>query len=156
MPIPKYTARTTLAAEIARVDRQRFNEAVADGFYTCAPKTVRGKVRRFEVNDIVTLWVYGRLLNKGMSQRVAGRSACELHALLVQFPETERAVQVTNSFGSHVWFRPEDFDFDSTHMGGADIEDFHVWSLKNKRNQFIAELREEARTLGRDEEDEDE
>jgi len=152
MPIPTLKARTALATELARVNRQRFNEAVAEGFYPCAPPTVRGATRVFDVNDIVTLRVYGRLLDGGTTPRAAGTIACGLRDLLRQHPEAERVVYVELSMGSPSWLLAEEFDRDATHLSGLDIVSFREWRLKYTRDRIVFDLREEAATLGRDDE----
>ncbi|AWM88626.1 hypothetical protein [Microvirga sp. 17 mud 1-3] len=154
MTIPNLKARTALATDLAFVNRQRFNEAVAEGFYPCAPKTVRGSTRLFDVNDIVTLRIYGRLLDEGMVPRSAGLMACGLRTLLAQYPEIDRAVYVTNSLGSPVWLRAEDFDRDATHMSGIDIVSVREWFLKYTRERIIHELQEEANIVGSDDDNE--
>ncbi|GJE46187.1 hypothetical protein [Methylobacterium soli] len=146
----KLKARTALATEIALVNRQRFNEAVAEGFYPCAPSTVRGATRLFDVNDIVTLRIYGRLLDEGMIPRSAGQVACGLRTLLAQHPDAERVVHVTTSMGSPVWLRADEFDRDATDMSGTDIVSAREWYLKYTRGRVIRDLEEESNALGSD------
>ncbi len=70
---------TTIAAcRIANVDRQRFNEYVAGGDYQCAPPTIAGRARRFDENDTIALWVFGKLIYGGMKPLSAGFLACQL------------------------------------------------------------------------------
>jgi hypothetical protein len=151
MVIPNLKARTALAAEIAGVDRQRFNEAVAEDFYPCAPRTVRGAARVFTVNDILTLWVYGRQLDEGVPPRKAGRVACGLSELLAEYPEADRVVYITNSYGASVWHLSHDLPIENRRMGGGDIVSVKEWFLGPVRMRVIRELEEEANTLGGDE-----
>lgn len=148
MAISTLKARTALAAEIAMVHRQRFNEAVAEGFYPCAPATIRGATRVFDVNDIVTMRIYGRLLDRGVVPRSAGIVACGLRDLLHQYPELETAVYVQASLGSPVWLRLENFDSTATRISGGDVVSFETWLLKNTRKRIIHDLQEEAAVLG--------
>lgn len=69
--------RSNIATRIARLDRQRFNEAVASGFYQCAPSTAIRSVRLFEEDDLVALFVFARLIDLGLPSRRAGDLACE-------------------------------------------------------------------------------
>ena len=69
--------RAPLACRIARVDRDRFNEAVAKGDYPCAPKPGHGRTREFAIHEVIGLFVYGRLIESGTSPRNAGHLACE-------------------------------------------------------------------------------
>jgi hypothetical protein len=142
-------ARTALAAQIAGIDRQRFNEAVAEGFYPCAPPTTKGATRHFDLNDIVTLTVYRELTQAGAVPRAAGAIACGLRDLLRQFPDCERAVYVVPSLGGPAWQRAEDFNYSATHFDrgenmSADIVHFTEWRLHVMRER-IAHYLEKAR-----------
>lgn len=150
MPIPNLKARTAVATEIAMVNRQRFNEAVAEGFYPCAPKTVRGATRVFDVNDIVALRVYGRLLDEGMIPRAAGQMACDLRTLLAQYPEIDRAVCVTASMGSPVWMPSDQLDRSHTFISGLDIVSVREFFLEFTRKRVIHELMELNSIVGPD------
>lgn len=146
-------ARTALAAQIARVNRQRLNEAIAEGFYPCAPDTVSGASRVFDVNDIVALRVYGHLLDEGVSPRFAGPMSCNLRDLLREHPAAERVVYVKDSFGSGMWLRLEDFDRDdefapSWSNARGDIVSFREWRLKFLRQRIVHELQEEVGGVG--------
>jgi hypothetical protein len=154
MPIPNLKARTALATKLAFVNRQRFNEAVAEGFYPCAPTTVRGSTRVFDVNDIVTLRIYGRLLDEGMVPRSAGAIVCGLRTLLAEHPEAERVVHVTTSMGSPVWLLSEHLNRDHEMMSGMDIVSVREWFLKFTRQRIIHELQEEANIVGSDDDNE--
>ena len=154
MALPKFKARTALATRIARVDRQRFNEAVAEEFYPCAPQTVRGSSRVFDVNDIVALWVYGRLVEEGMIPRKAGAVACELRALLKEYPEADRVVHVLDGFFSTIWLRREDLDPSAEFISGTNIFSAREWFLRFVRERVIHELEEEYNTLGPEDGDE--
>lgn len=67
---------------VARLDRPKFNQAVADDYYRCAPPTVAGSVRLFQEDDLVTLYVFARLLELGVLPRRAGQLACEFKSAL--------------------------------------------------------------------------
>lgn len=69
---------TGSAIEIARVNRDRFNEAVAAGFYPCAPQTRAGVARTFSEDDILALFVFGRLCAFGLAAKEAGPRACRV------------------------------------------------------------------------------
>ena len=75
MPITH--VRSTTAMRIVRLDKTKFNEAVADGFYNCAPATIRGSMRVFQVEQLVPLYFFARLLEFGLPARRAGQLACE-------------------------------------------------------------------------------
>ncbi|MEO1192389.1 MAG: hypothetical protein AAFY02_11575 [Pseudomonadota bacterium] len=79
--------RSKTAMEFARVDRQRFNDMVAAGKFPCAPRTARGQVRLFEVNDIVTLYIFGRLCDLGLTPPAAAHYACRFDDKIKHNPE---------------------------------------------------------------------
>lgn len=76
-----------VAAAIAGVDRRRFNEAVADGSYKCAPDTKARQRRFFSEADVLGMCVFERLFNSGMHKADAGRMACDV---LEHYQDAER------------------------------------------------------------------
>lgn len=83
----KYPAAA--ACRAARIDKQRFNEAVAAGRYPCAPPVKKGGTRSFTEDDVIALFVYARLVEQDMGTRVAGEIACSLREKLNQEPTAE-------------------------------------------------------------------
>lgn len=79
--------RGTLACEIAGIDKQRFNEAVSAGNFSCAPKVRKGGTRTFTEEDIIALFVYARLTEQEWPPRVAGSIACEVRSKLETSPD---------------------------------------------------------------------
>jgi hypothetical protein len=73
--------RTKKACEIARIDPARFNEAVHAGNYPCAPKTRAGAVRIFDLDQTVSLMIYGHLLAMSVTTERAGEIACSAYEL---------------------------------------------------------------------------
>jgi hypothetical protein len=78
----KTQVRSAVAMRVVNLDRQRFNEAVANNYYECAPSTVAGSVRLFKEDDLVALFVFARLLELNVLPRRAGQLACELKSSL--------------------------------------------------------------------------
>lgn len=74
------------ACALARIDNKRFNEAVAKNFYPCAPAAQRGSPRKFTEDDVVALFVYARLLDQDIPQRVAGLVACKVRSKIEEDP----------------------------------------------------------------------
>lgn len=91
------TMSSTYACEVASVNKQRFNEAVARGDYPCAPR-VEGRTRPFAARDVAGLWLYGHLTDDGIPPAKAGELACELVALLRQRPDLEEVALVRDAF----------------------------------------------------------
>jgi hypothetical protein len=77
-----YQIRSALATRLVNLDRLRFNEAVALGHYSCAPATLQGQSRIFDEDDLVTLYVFARLLERGFATRAAGNLACEFRSAM--------------------------------------------------------------------------
>lgn len=73
-----YFVRSGLAAKIAGLSIDRFNEAVAAGFYPCAPAARPGSPRLFAENDLVALCIYAQCISIGLAPREAGDLACKI------------------------------------------------------------------------------
>ncbi len=73
----KTRVRVALAMRIVNLDRIKFNEAVANDCYPCAPPTTQGASRVFSEDDLIVLYVFARLLELNVSLRTAGHLACE-------------------------------------------------------------------------------
>ncbi len=86
-----YLAATACA--LARINNKRFNEAVAKNFYPCAPAARRGSARKFTENDVVALFVFARLLEQDIPQRLAGQVACQVRSKIGKDPDADE-VQV--------------------------------------------------------------
>jgi hypothetical protein len=65
--------KAPIACQIANLDRSQLNEAIARGFYDCAPPTAKGSVRYFGLYDMVILTVFGQLIRLGLSLKDASR-----------------------------------------------------------------------------------
>ena len=94
--------KTALACELSKVDRMQFNEAVANGFYTCAPETTKGSTRIFDLDQTVALFIFGHLLKLGLSSRDAGGITCSLYETFSQtqsskFDAVARLVGITGA-----------------------------------------------------------
>ncbi len=74
----KRVVRTKLAMEIAGMNPLRFNDIVAAGHYRCAPPASPGKARRFREADLIGLYWFQRMVDQGMTVKVAGDIACRL------------------------------------------------------------------------------
>ncbi|MBT3779995.1 MAG: hypothetical protein HOF91_08265 [Rhodospirillaceae bacterium] len=114
MPI---RVRTALAARIARIDHQRYNEAVADDLYPCAPLTMKGSSRIFDSDDLLGLFIYGRLTTMGLPPRHAGRLACEAKGTLERNSEEERIVYVRSEADLHAMIPGSQYDPDHEKKG---------------------------------------
>ena len=75
------------ACALAGIDNKRFNEAVARDFYPCAPPARRGSARKFSEDDVVALFIYARLVEQEVHQRLAGQAACQVRSKIEENPE---------------------------------------------------------------------
>jgi hypothetical protein len=71
--------RAALACRVVNLDRVKFNDAVANKLYPCAPSTVGGSARLFTEEDLLPLYYFARLTEWGMPAGRAGRIACDLY-----------------------------------------------------------------------------
>lgn len=78
---------TTLACEIAQIDRDRFNEDVAAGHFKCAPETIPGRSRILDLYDTIALKFYSELLTSGATKQRAGRVACAVAKAARESPD---------------------------------------------------------------------
>lgn len=134
------TMSSTYACEVAFVNKQRFNEAVARGDYPCAPR-VEGRTRPFTARDVAGLWLYGHLTDEGIPPARAGELACKLVEVLRQYPDLEKVALVRDAFRRRWVVAPKDIDsLVSFSLGGSkpigvellDLEQVH----KNIAHQF--------------------
>jgi hypothetical protein len=78
----KRVVRTKLAMQIGGMEAQRFNEFVATGVYTCAPKTAAGTPRKFREPDLIALWWFNKMLGEDIKPGRAAYIACRLKTYL--------------------------------------------------------------------------
>lgn len=137
--------RTAAACRIAKIDRNRFNEAVAAGNYPCAPTTVPGASRLFAEDDILALYAYGRLLAFGFTPSHAGEYACRVHQALVQKPKV-KAVAVAFALNglkrTLLDERPDTLSRDNPVFERFEFE------IASMRKYVRAEMADEAEVLG--------
>ena len=83
------TFPATIALRIAGLDRMKFNDIVARGYYSCAPSAAPRSPRNFSEADIIALVALGRLIDSGVTPRYAGPFACEVLTALRYNPNTK-------------------------------------------------------------------
>ena len=119
---------TAAACKVAGLHRDRFNEHVASGAYTCAPSTVPGRSRFFKPKDMVALRLFRDLLDDGLNARAAGHIACEVSAAARQHPTSNQISYV--------------FDWDTSPSGYAcpSAEVPEDWELPNGGDTNIRQV----------------
>ena len=140
--MPKNKARLRFACEVARIDPDRFNEAVAAGSYPCAPPTSERKPRIFTIHDMIVLCIYGELLGDGMPPAAAGPWACAMGEVLANHPETAAVTSAKFSNGAR-WNLPvENVNLDATSSGIGDLLSYKVWKIAPYRKRVEDALAE--------------
>lgn len=152
-----YKVRSVLAMKIAHADRQKFNEAVAGGMYPCAPETMRGSSRIFDEDDVIGLTVFSRLIDLGLTPRMAGSLACNFMSTARNAPDEDRIVYVKGANGVGHFFTGSNYDPDIEKKGRhysmispvVYSIDFNVGEIRKK---FRTMVEEERMIIGPDEE----
>lgn len=72
-----YTLPASIALPAVGIGPRQFTDAIAKGWFPCPPATVRGAERKFGIADLVTLNLYGQLIDLGLTQSQAGAVACK-------------------------------------------------------------------------------
>ena len=106
----EYPIKTRDAVEIAHVDRTKFNEAVADGHYACAP-ALEGKSRVFGRDDLLILYLFGRLIGQEgqrYSTRIAGHIATKLHGCIRRSKDAKSRVFIIRAVNDAVFYASSD------------------------------------------------
>lgn len=94
--LPKVTTAT--ACKIVRLDRDRFNEAVAAGYLPCVPETIPGRARLFLPDDLLSLWFFRSLMEDGFSREMAGYIACAVAKAARHYPDAPAISYVETYF----------------------------------------------------------
>jgi hypothetical protein len=146
---PKLT--TVAACRVAGLDRDRFNEHVASGAFGCAPKTVPGRARLFEPEDMVALRLFRELLDDGLNAKKAGDIACSVALVAKLHPDEPSISYVENYFsGGGAAFPasqvPEASKWDEVLFSGTDIRKVTTFRI-SKLRELIAHYTEEERAI---------
>ena len=151
------TLSTIMACKVAGLDRQRFNEAVSAGFYSCAPETVPGKSRKFAPDDVIGLRLYRELLDDGHTKQRAGQVACAV-AIAAKFNPSSKAISYVEDYffaGGTAYPAeqvppPEMWDQEGGFLGGTDIRSVMTFNVAKIRKLIDHYIETEASHLGDD------
>ena len=129
---------TAIACRVARLHRDRFNEAVADGFFSCAPKTIPGRARYFNPDDMLSLWLYREMLDDDFTKERAGYIACEVGNAAKCNPEADN-ISLVNTYSSG-WGDavpanevPDRSDWETVKFSGSYIRKVTTFNVKKTR-----------------------
>lgn len=101
--VPKLT--TIAACRVAGINRDRFNEHVANGHFPCAPDTIPGRARLFDPDDMLALRLFTELMSGGLNAANAGAIACGIAGAARRNPEAGAISRVTLTNGAS-YYRP--------------------------------------------------
>lgn len=151
MPVMKLT--TAIACRVAGINRDRFNEYVSAGQYHCAPRTSPGRARLFDPDDMLTLFLFKRLIDDGYTIEKAGNIACALGIVAKQFPEERFLSYVEDYFvGRGTAFRAQDVPayekWDDVLFSGTDIRKVTTFRIGKERELVAHYTAEEAAIIG--------
>ncbi|MDP2051117.1 MAG: hypothetical protein Q8K33_19980 [Cypionkella sp.] len=139
MTKPEIKLTTALACKVARLDRDRFNEAVAGGYMTCVPDTVAGRSRTFSPGEMLAPWYYRELIEDGYTRESAGRIACAITEAAAKHPDAPAISYVESYFGpaSGRAFPadqvPDPSTWDKAMLSGTDIRKVTTFRVEKAR-----------------------
>ena len=150
--LPKLT--TKAACNVVGLNRDRFNEHVAAGHFNCAPRTVPGRARLFEPDDMLALMLFKRLMDDGFSPEKAGDMACAI-AHAAKFSPDARAISYVESFFSGGTAVPASevppvADWDQVLFSGTDIRKVTTYRIGKLRDMIAHYTEEERSIIGED------
>lgn len=143
--------RTKMACSIARISPDRFNEAYAAGNYPCAPATERGSARVFDMTGLITLFIYGRLLEQGFPPNKAGHFACKVgEVLMYDRGESEITLALTSTGRLEAYGSVDFPNRRRTFSNGGLIIERMSFDIENIRTIVEREIDEELSIAGED------
>lgn len=135
------TMSSTYACEVAFVNKQRFNEAVARGDYPCAPN-VEGRARAFAARDVFGLWLYGHFVDEGIPPAKAGELACQLVEVMRLRPDLEEVAIVRDAFRRRHVCAPDEIDsLINFTLGGTRPVGIETLDLRTVRDNIAHQFR---------------
>lgn len=150
---------TAIACRIVGLNRDRFNEYVAADQYTCAPKTVPGRTRLFDPDDLLTLMLFKRLMDDGYTVDKAGTISCAIGNIARCFPEERTISYVEDYFAGHgaaylTKDVPDPSKWDDVTFSGTDIRKVTTFRIGKERD-LVAHYTDEETSTYRDPSDEE-
>ncbi|MEO6153395.1 MAG: hypothetical protein ABIT09_06615 [Croceibacterium sp.] len=159
-------AFTAAACRIARLPRPKFNDVMASGDYPSAPTSQPGYPRVFELPDLIGLFLFARLNERGLTVKQAGGIACRIVGQLKDAVNNGRelpeAVYIAHGMVGNSYCGPvqrtdddkPDVNILASHTvmpGGAEgILYSEIWNITNLRYEVEKGLAEESRIVGTD------
>lgn len=149
MQTPKLS--TSYACRVVGLNRDRFNEYVAAGHYPCAPSTIPGRARLFDPDDMLTLFLFKRLIDDGFTVEKAGKIACAIGGLAKVYPDERAIAYVETYIGSAEVRLPREVppaeDWDTAFISGCDIRKVTTFRIGKERDLVAHYTAEETATF---------
>lgn len=144
---------TPAACRVARIDRDRFNEHVAAGRFPCAPETVPGRVRLFDPDDMLALYLFRELMEDGFDAAHAGSMACAVATAARVNPEAKAISYVQHYSGDRGTAVvpesvPDSSEWDQVVFSGRDIRKVTTFRIGKMRDLIAHYTEEERSTIG--------
>ena len=145
---------TSIACRIVGLNRDRFNEYVAAGQYSCAPSTIPGRARMFDPDDLLTLFLFKRLIEDGYTIEKAGQIACEIGGVAKLNPAARAISYVEDYFigRGHAYLTadvPAPETWDDVTFSGTDIRKVTTFRIGKERD-LVAHYTDEETSNFRD------
>ena len=148
--------RAATACKIARLDRDRFNEAVAGSYLTCVPSTSAGRARVFLPADMLALWYYRELVEDGLTREKAGHVACAVAEAARANPDALAIAYVEDYFRPNAGRAfpasdvPDYSKWDTELFCGTDIRKVTIFRVSKARTLIADYTAEETSPYGTD------
>lgn len=151
MAVTKLT--TAVACRVAGINRDRFNEYVAAGQYNCAPKTIPGRARLFSPDDMLTLFLFKRLIDDGYTVERAGTMACAIGQVAAIYSDERVFSYVEDYFVGHGSAHrakdvPPPETWDDVLFSGTDIRKVTSFRIGKERELVAHYTAEEVSIIG--------
>lgn len=147
-------AYTAAACRIARLERKKFDAVMASGEYNCAPNAPHGMPRIFEIPDLIGLFLFARLNERGQTVKQAAGVACRVVGQLknavnngLPLPEHVAVAHAMN--GASYCCTGTDANPLASQIGGVgSILWTEMWNVANLKEEVQRGLAEEERIAG--------
>ncbi|WP_373487270.1 hypothetical protein [Blastomonas sp.] len=143
---------TQRACKLAGLHRDRFNEHVHADHYPCAPKTVPGRSRLFDANDLLALLLFRKLMDDGVDAKNAGEIACTVMEAARQAPSARCVAFVQPVLGSALAMPADELPdvsaWDDWLHNGCDIEKVTIFRVGKWRDQIAHQMDDDLLIVG--------
>ncbi|KQW31781.1 hypothetical protein ASE36_06040 [Rhizobium sp. Root274] len=139
---------TNQACRVVGIDPDRLNENVSAGRMPCLPKTIRGRSREFSEHDLLTLYLFRKLLDRKVHAKMAGQLACWVSEKARSYPDARyiSIVETAMPGNRNVWIFKDIFKSEEileARFAGYPVEDVQHFDIKQIRETIARRVAEE-------------